>query len=235
MKNANVSLREIDLRISKVALSTSKLLSSRNSTQKASPYNNPPLLETPVGEKFTSQKYIDLLGYLVLYHYLPVDEKHLVYLHLDLEEHFRRNSESFWLQVLMDQELFLKWLQEQRTMTLEVFFSRIVNTQNLIRLADSIIVQFEETLKHPRRVIRRRGYKDKGSLPNSSTRAIREEEQKDIWLLLDQLQHEEKLRIRSEECQLLIDFLTKGEELSDDYMIKFRLKEENYGTERKSG
>jgi hypothetical protein len=191
--------------------------------QKASPYISDPSDRVPVGEKFLSRKYKDLIGYLVLIHYLPVDEKHFYYLLLDFQEHCEKLSEFHWFSLFIEKELFLQWLIKQQTLSSNAFFGSIVNVDNLRHLMGQIVVRFEETFQRPKRTIRRRGYKDKGSLPNESLKARREEAQNDCWLTEEQLQIEEKRKHRHLEESLLKEFLNEGRTLDDTLLMKFRI------------
>jgi hypothetical protein len=121
-------------------------------------------------------------------------------------------------------------------MTEGAFFGQVVNKQNLRRLMYTIVTQFEESFRRPRRVVRRKGYRDKGSLANDSVRAIRQEESVDIFLSLLHFQIEERRRIRSQETDLFREYITEGRDLSNELLIKFRIletkKENDNGREK---
>jgi hypothetical protein len=201
------------------------MLKGEVSSQKASPYNVQPVdPNTIVGEKFLSKRYRDLIGYLILFHYYPIEETHFCYLYIDLQDHIKEIPESFWLSVLLEnKELFLKWLVKQQTMTEGEFFGSIANENNLNYLMSKIVIQFEEKLRRPRKVIRRKGYKDKGSRANDSTLAIRQEESIDIYLTLNQLRIEEQREIRSLKLILFREYLDEDRKLSDEDLVTFKI------------
>jgi hypothetical protein len=224
MKDQIISSLELDIRIRKTILQTSKEAQKNYRSQKSCLDSNLALLtNTPVGLKLPSRKFKRLIGYLILYHYYPCERSVFAYFHIDLQDHLEE-TEAFWLKVLQeDKVLFLKWLEEQQTITLHQFYAGICNVTNLISLLDEIKFLFEEKLKAPRRVIRRKGYRDKGSLGPEDSRALRSEEGKDFYLLLYQLELEEKEMLRSDLCQLLREHLTEGRVLTDEQMVEFHL------------
>jgi hypothetical protein len=202
------------------------MLNEELRTQKASPYNTRKVESnrSVVGEHFQRQSFYFLLGYIVLLHFYPTDEKHFCYLYLDLQDHILKNHDSFWLSVLLEnKDIFLLWLEEQKTITEDAFFGNIVNQDRLIDIMNSITIVFEERLRRPKRVIRHRGYRDKGSLPKDSQGVIREEESKDIFLSILQYQIEEKSELRRLECELLRKHYLEERKLSDEQLIKFKI------------
>ena len=224
MKNSEVSSLEIDVKIRKVVL---RFLKHREDQvpQKASLCSDlASLSKLPVGFEVLSRRYKDLLTFLVLLHYFPMERSIYCYFYLDLQDTLSE-TESFWLSVLVeDKDLFLRYLEVQETITEQSFFSGIVNESNLAKVLSLVVFRFEEKLQKPRRVIRRKGYRDKGSLGSESSRVIRKEEKSDFYLTLRQFELEEHSLIRSTECQLLREYLTGLRVLTDELMIKFRLK-----------
>jgi hypothetical protein len=204
----------------------SKLSKGERRTQKASPYNtHHDKGSLPIGEQFKSQKFYILLSYLVLFHFYPIDEKHFAYLYIDLQEHIKKNHYSFWLLVLLEnKDYFLQWLVEQETISENAFFGNICSVDALIGAMNSITIRFEEEFHRPKRVLRHRGYRDKGSLPTGSSRIIAQEESSDIFLQLAEYQREEKKKILQGETNLLRLHFSEGRDLPSELLVKFRFK-----------
>lgn len=185
-------------------------------------------LKVVTGVTYLSKKYKDLLGYLILIHFFDFDEKHRCYCVLDLEEQLKENGQFYFLSALVESKTFLiKFLLEQECITTNVLFGSILSYQNLKSLADSIILRFEEQFRRPKRTIRRRGYKDKGSLPNESTTARRQEEQKDFTLKELQLLIEEKQDIRNYKTTLFREWLDGCRTLTEEELVEFRILKQN--------
>lgn len=235
MLNSNISSDELDLKINRIILSTQRTAREENLHQKGCPdsilASNDQL---PIGVQFPSRRWKKFLSYLVIYHYYPLEPTVLCYLHLDLLE-LLENSESHWLSVLLENKgRFLKYLEIQMTMTEQQWFSGVCNKKNLLDTLSNIRLRFEEKLRKPRKVVRRKGYRDKGSLGDNSTRAIRQEIQSEFALTLAQFELEEKRKLKHTESRLLVSYLDEGRVLTDELLVKFKLRKENYnGTERK--
>lgn len=223
MKDQVISSIELDTRIRKVVLKTSKKFRENHLSQKGC-LDSSLALESnlPVGLRFSSRKFKFLLGYLVIYHYFPAEKAILCYYHLDLLDHLE-SSESYWLSVLMNKKLFLKYLEEQKTITVQQFFAGICNDKTLITLIENIKLSFEEKMKTPRRIVRRKGYRDKGSLGREDSRILKEEINEDFYLTMYQYELEEKKLIRSAESLLLKEHLSEGRVLTDELLVKFHL------------
>lgn len=229
MKNSTTSIEGIDIEIRKVVLKTFETLrkSNRNLTQNASLDKSFPSEQSSkaIGVYFKKRKFRILLTYVVLFHYYPMDESLRCYFFLDLQDHLEDNPDSFWLTVLLEQkELFLRWLEIQETLTRNEFFSLIVNEQNLIETMSYVTLRFEDRLQRPRKLVRRKGYRDKGTLPDSSETARRQEVLRDAYLTQLQFTIEEKRDIRKQEITLFRDFLTKGKTLEPEHLMLFRIK-----------
>jgi hypothetical protein len=238
MKDSTISSLELDVKIRKVVLRFSAKEKRENHPQKASLSSVLASDKPPIGLSFLSEKFKSLLSYLVLYHYYPLDPTVLCYFHLDLIDHLEK-TEAYWLSVLMDKDLFLKYLEVQETMTEQVLFAGIVNETNLRQMLDLIVYLFERKLKRPKEIVRRKGYRDKGSLGDLSTSFIRKECKSDYYLTLLQFEIEEQRIIRQTESQLLREFLLEGRGLTDELKVKFRLqkgeiKNEESGKHQKS-
>jgi hypothetical protein len=235
MLNSSISLDELDLKITKTVLRTHRVASrEENLHQKGCPDSILASDQLPIGVRFSSKKWKRFLAYLVIYHYFPLEPTVLCYLHLDLEE-LLEESESFWLSVLIENKgRFLKYLLEQQTMTEQQWFSGICNEKFLRETIENIHLCFEAKLRKPRRVVRRKGYRDKGSLGDSSTRAIRQETQNEFALTLAQFELEERRKLNVLESRLLVSYLDEGRVLTDELLVKFKLRKEILdGTERK--
>lgn len=231
----DLSPSALDLQIRKVVLKTnSSLLEKKHCPQKAS--HDSGLAEKQslvLGVKFPSSKFKKILSYLVLYHYYPQDEMVWSYLYLDLLD-FIKESPVYWFVVLLEnQDLFLEYLVKQEVITEQQFFSGIVNVKNLEETLDSIVFRFEERLKKPRRLVRRKGYRDKGSLGSLSSVARRKELSDDYYLQWYQWYLEEKEILKSDHVSLFREYLSEGRVLTDDQMIEFKLKKGSNDNERK--
>jgi len=238
MKNSSISSTEIEIEIRRRLCSLSSVVARGESRpQKSSPYNTQNDNDRlAVGVCFKSSKFYFLLRYLILFHFYPVDEKHYVYMRLDLSDHLMRNPDSFWLSVFLeDRNFLLQWLYEQDVMGYNDFFGNVCKDSELIKAMNSIILSFERQFHSPRRVIRRRGYKDKGSLSSESLRAIRKEESKDFTITLLQNRIEEERELRSLECLLLREHFTEGRVLSNEYLIRFKFKKGERQNEKSEG
>lgn len=232
MYNSFAQVDELDNEILRIVLSSQReALKRKYSVQKSSPCNTHPFGgETLVSVRFSEQKYKYLLSYLVILHYWPLDEAVWFYLRMDLQEHIERNPNSFWLSALLEsRDYFLEYLVKQQTMSRQKFFSSVCNKSNLILAFEGIALSFEEKLRRPKRIIRRRGYKDKGSLLNDSIRVIRKEEKKD-WSR-DLLQEIINLDKQAKQIDILhLQEYLRGERiLSDSQLIRFKIIKEVKG------
>lgn len=175
---------------------------------------------------FLSRKFKDILGYLIIYHCAD-DEILKTYLFLDLEQFLRRNSQFYWtVALLKSKEYFARWLLDQQIISQRAFFGNICCIDHLRQCWNSIKFRFEKRIR-PKRTIRHRGYRDKGTLPALDSKVRREEEQKDCILLEEQIRAEELYVQQTEEIRLLEDYLSGGGTLEETLQVKFRiLKEE---------
>jgi hypothetical protein len=227
---------ELDLKLGKtIDRFQSSYRPEETRPQKASPCITRPGDKLPVGEKFLSSKQKILLVYVIIFHYWKLDEKHYYYFYLDLQDHIKENPNSFWLYVLLEnKDYLLKWLEVQKTIGEGELFGQLLGKENLQRTVESILIVFEETFRKPRRIVRRKGYKDKGSLPRDSQAIIRREESVDRILSELQFQIEQERERKSQEIILLESFLAGERELSEEYLILFRIikrKKENENDE----
>jgi hypothetical protein len=177
----------------------------------------------PESTSFLSSKWIHILGYLIIYHYCS-DEILRCYLFLDLADYLSKNPEFFWTTTLLsDKSLFLKWLLKQETISRKGFFGNIACVKNLDTCWSKIRFNFERRI-HPKRVLRRRGYKDKGTLLNPDQRIRRQILAESDLLCELQLTIEREREQRREDCLALEEFLLDQRQLSAEQILKFRLK-----------
>jgi hypothetical protein len=179
--------------------------------------------ELPIGVGFKSSKYKKMIGYLLILHYLDLEESVRCYLFLDLKE-FLEKSEHFWLTVLMDKDLFLKYLLKQKTMTRSDFFSGICSVKYLAETIQLITLKFEKKLWKVTRPVRRKGYHDKGTLPEKSESVRRDEISKDYYFIAFQIELEQENLIRASLASSLREYLSGGRVLTAEEMLLFHLE-----------
>jgi len=180
--------------------------------------------QLPTGLKFSSKKYRFLQAYLIIFHYFPIEESILCYMFLDLQDFISQSGESYWLCALLsNRDNYLKYLEIQQTITEQEFFSGVCNVKFLNIALKTISLRFEEKLRHPRRIVRRKGYKDKGSQGPPSSRALRAGVNEDFFLSMYQFLKEEKEQLRSVKIQLLQEYLQGTRDLNGDLLIEFRI------------
>lgn len=178
---------------------------------------------------FTKSKFIYLHGYLVILHCIE-DEILKYYLLLDLEEFLRKHVQFYWMKVLCEsRDMYLKYLLDQEVLGRRDFFGNYCCRKNLLTCWYSIKFRFKTRIC-PKRVQRHRGYRDKGNLPKLDEKVRREELQKDVWMLEEQLEEERIYLQQEEEIQLLRNYLQGNGFLLESHKIKFRFirKDENY-------
>lgn len=231
MKDSVMSFEELRVRTRKVLLSL-----SRKKAQEDHPRQKHPSLQSladvdnlPIGVKFDSKRWKRILSFILIFHCYPLDPGVYTYMRIDLEELIER-SQSHWLVALLQsEERFFKFLQVQTYYSEQAWFSGICSVKYLEESLDLISFIFEEKLKRPRRVVRRKGYKDKGSLGDSSTRAILQEWHKDFISTELQYQIELHRQLLKEETVLFALHLDEGRVLTDELMLKFHLRRRKDG------
>jgi hypothetical protein len=184
-----------------------------------------------IGLIFPEKKFMMILGYLILLHYYPVRANVRCYLLLDLQEHIE-STESFWLTALLqDRSDFLKYLEVQESMTEQEFFAGICNVSKLRELISHIIFQFEKDLTNQRVVepTFRKGYRDKGTLPDISLAARNQAIREDFYLYALQSIIEERRLSRSALASSLLAYLRGTKELTDQELMLFRIKPRQKG------
>lgn len=227
MRESSLTSLELDLMIRKKVNSlTFSLNGKKNLRQNTCPLQSLPTKNLPIGVSFRGQgarRFKTMIAYLIIYFYYPVEKAIWAYMHLDLIELFEE-TESFWLSVLIqDKSLFLEYLIRQEYMTSQEFFSGICNENKLEACLDFIHLLFEERLKRPRRIIRRKGYKDKGTLGDISHRAEKQGCREDFYLTFYQFEIEEQEKIQSQSCTLLRNYLEGDGVLTDEQKVEFKL------------
>lgn len=225
MKQSNTSSSELEVKIKKVVLDVlqSSVAEKNNSHQKGCPCTTLAPKKLPVGVNFLSRKWIKLLTYLVILYWYPLDEIIRPYYYLDLLDLFGE-SQFYWLEALSTKELFLKYLDSQEWFTEQWFFSAVCNKKNIEDSLSLAVLRFEEKLRIPKRVLRRKGYKDKGSLGNISTRAQRWGVQEDYYLTALQFLREEQEEMHQEDVLALRYYLLGLRTLAGEDLTKFRLQ-----------
>lgn len=229
MLNSPISDLELDVKIMKV-FSTLRLKSQKEKNlQKFCLVSDLASNENlPVGLNFLSTKFKKMICYLLILHYFPLDRSLFCYMVLDLQDLFE-TTESFWLSVLTDKQLFLKYLEKQETMTEQQFFSGICNERTIRETISLISLRFEEKFSKPKRIIRRKGYRDKGTLGSVSSQAFKRGVNEDFYCSIVQFQKEQEEVLRSKLCILLEEYLLEGRVLTGELLVQFRLrKDENH-------
>lgn len=227
MRNSLITSTEIDVKIRRIFRRLSKRLEEEMNPQKASLGQSlGQMNQLPVGVKFLSSRFKKLLSYLLILHYYLPEKSVYCYMLVDLEDLVEKN-EAYWLQIFINKEvgkeLFLKYLELQKTMTEQQFFSGICNVDYLLETLSLIKFRFEEKLRKPKRLLRHKGYRDKGSLGSVSTQVLKREIQSDHYLISLQIQKEEQEVLRKENCSLLKDYLLEGRVLTDELMFEFKI------------
>jgi hypothetical protein len=224
MLNSPISAVGLDAKIVKIFRDlSSELLEQQNRQKFCLDSDLASFKELPIGLEFREFKWKRMISYLLLLHYYPLESSVSVYMTLDLHELFGKTS-TFWLSVLTDKDLFLKYLELQETLTEQQFFSGICNKKYLKETLALIQFKFAERLNKPKRIIRRKGYRDKGTLGSDSSRALKRSISEDFYLTLAQYHSEMRELEKHNKCTLLEDFLKKGRVLTDEQKIEFRLK-----------
>jgi hypothetical protein len=238
MKDSIISSLELEVKIKKkVFKSLSKETGGEDILQESCLCRSLAKNRLPVGLKFSSRKFRYLLAYLIIFFYFPLEESIFCYMYLDLQD-FIRCSQAYWLCALTsNKDIFIKYLVVQKTMSEQQFFSGICNEQFLRQVLKSISLRFEERLRNPRRVIRRKGYKDKGSLGTLSSTALNKGVKEDSYLTMLQFLKEGNDELKSDKIQLLGEYLQGTRDLTDELLIEFRIipgGKENEQTDRYS-
>jgi hypothetical protein len=222
MRNKVYLEGELDIAIQKVFSVFQATLSEENCPQRVGRDISDPS-KTFLGLQFLSQKYVSLLGYVILCHYVEDEVLH-AYLRLDLTEILKENPEFYWMTVLIENKsFFIKWLESTQQITKEAFFGNICSAKSLRKRWNEIKLRFQSRIR-PKRKIRRRGYRDHGSLADVSTRVRRSEYMKDWSGRLEQALIEEQRMLRYRDCRSLKIYLEGVGSLSDEQLMKFRIK-----------
>jgi len=225
--------REVTQRVNLI-LEGQKHLCIEIKSDKSASLASPKALLLPTGVALTSNKYLDLIRYLVILHFKRWPKLSLkTYLHLEFEDQLEENPEFFWMQVLTDRALFIKWLDISETISLRMFFGGILETEAFLKTYLGIVLKFEREMLQPARTERVRGYRDKGTLPDYSHKMRLKGISEDHWVTQLQNYLEEKYHYRQEEKSLFRDILIfGGREYDHQQLIKFRIKKGNIINER---
>lgn len=172
--------------------------------------------------KFSGRKYQELLGYLIILHYVD-DELLQWYIRIDLELFLIKNFQFYWMSVLTEERVFfLKWLLNQRTITSRTFFGNICCKKNLIRCWNLIKIRFSTRIR-PKRTLRHRGYRDKGTLPALDVQILRKELDKDVYLREEQQKIEETRLLQENNIRLFRSYLEQDGSLEERLLQEFRI------------
>jgi len=173
-----------------------------------------------------SNRYFDLIRILLLYHFgTEYREGIKSYLALDVTTKLDRNLELHWMKVLFEEKsFFIKWLFITKTISTQTFFGSILNKDRMIDLINQIVVTFVREIRSPvKKQQFIRGYRDKGSLKDPSSKA-REEANSipDFDLIVKFLERE---IIVTQERQSFRDLLILGQDrtTSEELLLRFRI------------
>lgn len=171
------------------------------------------------------QKYFDLIKVLLLFHFgKEYREGIKSYLALNVTTKLDRNLEFHWMKILFENKyFFLKWLFSNETISSESFFGLLLSKKQMLEFIDSIIIQFVSEIRRPvKKPQFIRGYRDKGSLKDVSSRARMEANSHPDYDLIVKIFEREKLV--QEERELFLKFLLLGDRsLPSELLMKFRI------------
>lgn len=103
----------------------------------------------------------DILRLILLLH-LGIPDEFGVLIQLELEKRLNRYDELSWMQILLDPKILNVWILENQEYSTRDWFGNILNERELIRLVKSLRFKKKNTVV--KKVQRKRGYTDKGSL-----------------------------------------------------------------------
>lgn len=173
MRNYSFTIRHLELQIiqffEELSLQPENEIFSEVSRRNKS--NNERILS---GVLVSSQKFYDLIKVLLLYHFgKEYREGIKSYLALNVTSKLDRNLEFHWMKILFERSsFFLKWLYHADSISSKSFFGSILSMTEMLNFIDSIIIQFVYEIRKPVKKNQFiRGYRDKGSLKDPSSRA----------------------------------------------------------------
>lgn len=130
------------------------------------------------------------------------------YIRLELQEVIEKRPESFWiLNLLYSKSNLLNWLLISDLYHSREFFGNVLNPKESIQRCKSLKFIFESK-KDPKRTIRHRGYRDKGTLPSLESRIRKEELRKDVWNTEEQNNIEAERKKLSDTLAFIEGFLS---------------------------
>lgn len=210
MKNSRLSLVDIDLMIVEKLSDQWIFFDSRREIWLRDTAVVYPLLEARNFSNSLSIQNLDfssLIFYIIYAHYNPVSELRSL-MKLELLEKLERDPEHFWLRsVVFYKTTFLSFLQDSNLISYRSLIGLLGDHKKIRNLQTNIKFNFE-TNKEPRKSQRRRGYNDKGTLPNSSLRARRLQLQEDFNSQQEQIELEELRELRDDVTQFLEGLIT---------------------------
>jgi len=172
-----------------------------------------------------SQKYHDLIRVLLLYHFGEEYREGIkAYLCLGVLAKLDRNFEFHWMNILFENKyFFLRWLVLSDTLSSRSFFGSVLNLERMLVLIESIIIQFVSEIRKP---VKRnqfiRGYRDKGSLKDPSSKARQEADSFPDYNQIVKVLEREK--VFSFEREVFRKVLILGDRtLNPELLVKFRI------------
>jgi len=179
-----------------------------------------------------SNKYFDLIRILLLFHFgKEYREGIKSYLALDVTTKLDRNFELHWMKVLFEEKAyFIKWLLLSETISPHTFFGSILNIERMKDLIKKISVYFVKEIRTPvKKQQFIRGYRDKGSLKDLSSKARVEADSFPDYDVIIKLLERESTILQERQIFREILILDQDRTSSKELLIKFRIlmKEED--------
>lgn len=103
----------------------------------------------------------DLLRLILLVH-LGIPDEFGVLIQIELEKRLSKYDELSWMEILLDPKYLKVWILQNSEYSTRDWFGNILNERELSRLVKSL--RFKKKNTYVKKVQRKRGYTDKGSL-----------------------------------------------------------------------
>jgi hypothetical protein len=168
---------------------------------------------------FARKNFNAALGYLVILHSIERTSSWF-YIRIYLED-FLRKSDHYWLIALLNEELLEEYLKVSSVVSRRIF-SLILKREYIEQLLRDIQINFEREIR-PKRPIRHRGYRDKGSLPDSSQVARRKQVEAMSFTILER-KREINQQKHQLEISILESFLRRRGFLTAGQLLKFKIR-----------
>lgn len=104
----------------------------------------------------------DILRLIVLLNFQNVPDEFDCLLRVELEDRLNKVNEISWMKILLDPNILRVWLLENHEYSTRDWFGNILNENKLSKLVKSL--RFKKRSRYIKKVQRKRGYTDKGSL-----------------------------------------------------------------------